>query len=119
MLGPARDGGYYLIGMKAPHACLFQDVAWSTEQVAEQTRARARAHGLEVVELPAWYDVDDAASLELLLGELAAARAGGHQEFGPFAAPATVRCLAALGIGPRTVGSHTTSARQQATLLAG
>jgi glycosyltransferase A (GT-A) superfamily protein (DUF2064 family) len=30
VLGPADDGGYYLIGMKAPHAALFEDIAWST-----------------------------------------------------------------------------------------
>lgn len=100
VLGPARDGGYYLIGMKAPHACLFQEVAWSTGSVAEQTRIRARDHGLDVVELPVWYDVDDAASLELLLAELANVRASGPQNVGPFPAPATMRCIAALGLGP-------------------
>ena len=57
--------------MKAPHARLFQDVAWSTEVVAAETRARARSLGLEVVELPLWYDVDDASSLRLLVRELA------------------------------------------------
>jgi len=35
VLGPARDGGYYLLGVKAPHATLFADIAWSTETVAE------------------------------------------------------------------------------------
>ncbi|MGA8381111.1 MAG: DUF2064 domain-containing protein [Stellaceae bacterium] len=30
MLGPAEDGGYYLLGMKAPHIHLFEDIAWST-----------------------------------------------------------------------------------------
>lgn len=100
VLGPASDGGYYLIGMKAPHACLFQDVAWSTDSVAEQTRLRARGHGLDVVELPPWYDVDDAASLERLLVELASLRANGAQKLGPFPAPATSRCVARLGLAP-------------------
>src|SRR5262245_29376101 len=70
VLGPTLDGGYYLIGMKVPHACLFQDVTWSTDSVAEQTRTRVRGHGIDLVELPSWYDVDDAQSLERLLGEL-------------------------------------------------
>jgi len=69
VLGPADDGGYYLLGLKAAHAALFADITWSTEDVAAQTRARARSIGLELVELDSWYDVDDAASLETLLHE--------------------------------------------------
>ena len=46
VLGPSRDGGYYLLGLKAPHRRLFEDVAWSTERVAEQTRSRAAEIGL-------------------------------------------------------------------------
>ncbi len=60
VLGPAEDGGYYLLGMKQPHAHLFADIAWSTSSVAAATHARAVALGLDVVTLPAWYDVDDA-----------------------------------------------------------
>jgi len=71
VLGPAEDGGYYLLGMKAAHAHLFADIAWSTDAVAETTRRRAAALGLELVELPMWYDVDDAASLIRLLEQTA------------------------------------------------
>jgi rSAM/selenodomain-associated transferase 1 len=70
VLGPADDGGYYLLGLKQAHRHLFDDIAWSTARVAEQTRARAREVGLAVHELPAWYDVDDVASLRCLHGEL-------------------------------------------------
>jgi uncharacterized protein len=70
VLGPSRDGGYYLLGLKAPHRRLFEDVAWSTEQVAAQTRARALEIELPVHVLPEWYDVDDAQSLRLLRAEL-------------------------------------------------
>ncbi|MBV9235561.1 MAG: TIGR04282 family arsenosugar biosynthesis glycosyltransferase [Xanthobacteraceae bacterium] len=70
VLGPSRDGGYYLLGLKTPYRRLFEDVAWSTEQVAEQTRARAAEIGLPVHVLPEWYDVDDAQSLQLLRSEL-------------------------------------------------
>jgi rSAM/selenodomain-associated transferase 1 len=101
VLGPAEDGGYYLIGMTAPHAQLFEEVAWSTEHVATQTRARARSLGLEVVELPTWYDVDDASSLRVLLAELAGEHVNGTRKLLPFPAPATTRCIAQLGLAIR------------------
>jgi len=69
VLGAARDGGYYLLGLKAPHAQLFKNVTWSRSSVADETRERAREIGLELVELDIWYDVDDAASLDVLLKE--------------------------------------------------
>jgi uncharacterized protein len=71
VIGPSFDGGYYLIGIRRAHAELFHAIDWSTEQVAEQTRQRALALGLEVIDLEAWYDVDDAHSLQRLLHELA------------------------------------------------
>jgi hypothetical protein len=70
VLGPSEDGGYYVLGLKAPHGRLFEDVAWSTDRVTEQTLERAREIGLPVHVLPAWYDVDDASSLGRLHGEL-------------------------------------------------
>jgi rSAM/selenodomain-associated transferase 1 len=70
VLGPSNDGGYYLLGLKSRHRRLFQDIAWSTDQVAGQTLARAAEIGLAVHLLPAWYDVDDAQSLSVLYGEL-------------------------------------------------
>lgn len=67
VLGPSHDGGYYLIGCSGPlPGTLFRDVPWSTPAVFKLTRDRARAAGLRVVELPVWYDVDDAESLVLL-----------------------------------------------------
>lgn len=70
VLGPSRDGGYYLLGLKAPHRRLFEGVAWSTERVAAQTRAHAAEIGLPMYILPEWYDIDDALSLQLLRSEL-------------------------------------------------
>ena len=70
VLGPSTDGGYYLIGLKRPHAPLFEDIAWSTDQVSHQTRVRAKGLELPIVELPTWYDVDDAEALQVLLDEL-------------------------------------------------
>ncbi len=70
VLGPSRDGGYYLIGLKQAHAAVFEGISWSTSLVAAETRERCRAAGLELVELPVWYDVDDAGTLDVLCDEL-------------------------------------------------
>jgi rSAM/selenodomain-associated transferase 1 len=69
VLGPSTDGGYYLLGLKAKHRRLFDDIAWSTEHVTRQTLERAAEIGLEVVMLPAWYDIDDAEALRMLADE--------------------------------------------------
>jgi len=74
VLGPAIDGGYYLIGLKHAYAALFEDIAWSTERVFRQTVERATSLGLPVVTLPTWYDVDDETSLGWLCQELLAGR---------------------------------------------
>jgi uncharacterized protein len=71
VLGPASDGGYYLLALKAPHAELFADIDWSTARVAAQTRAAAQRLGLELAELTPWYDVDDADSLAQLVRDCA------------------------------------------------
>jgi rSAM/selenodomain-associated transferase 1 len=70
VLGPSSDGGYYLLGLKAAHRRMFEDVAWSTERVADQTLQRARDIGLTVHCLPVWYDVDDVGGLRRLHSEL-------------------------------------------------
>ena len=96
VLGPADDGGYYLIGMKRPHAHLFADIAWSTGEVAAMTRARAAALGIELVALPTWYDVDDAATLARLVAE--ASGAASCTDLRPYAAPATRECIKRIGL---------------------
>jgi uncharacterized protein len=70
VLGASSDGGYYLLGLKAAHRHMFEDIAWSTEKVAKQTLERAREIGLEVYRLPVWYDVDDIDGLRRLYTEL-------------------------------------------------
>jgi hypothetical protein len=55
VIGPAMDGGYYLIGMKQLHD-LFTDISWSTEHVFSQTMQRA--HGLTVAKLQTLRDID-------------------------------------------------------------
>lgn len=70
VLGPAKDGGYYLIGLKKPHRRLFEDIDWSTSRVLKQTIARAKEINLPVITLPVWFDVDDAETLRQLCDEL-------------------------------------------------
>jgi len=70
VLGPASDGGYYLIGLKRAHRRLFEEISWSTPAVFAQTIERARELSLEVHRLAEWYDVDDRKSLRLLCQEL-------------------------------------------------
>ena len=70
VLGPSDDGGYYLIGLKRPAPRLLREVRMSTPSVLADTLAIAAEEGLTVALLPAWYDVDDAASLGRLAVEL-------------------------------------------------
>lgn len=98
VLGPADDGGYYLLGLKAAHTHLFEDIAWSTDQVAEQTALRAREIGLELVTLPSWYDVDDAMSLSRLMDSFVPSATPHHSAHEPFAAPATAAFLQRLDL---------------------
>ena len=102
VLGPADDGGYYLLGLKAPHAHLFEDIAWSTGSVAERTALRAREIGLELVTLPTWYDVDEAASLYRLIDSLDETVFPNDADLTPFAAPATAAYLEQLGLSRYT-----------------
>jgi rSAM/selenodomain-associated transferase 1 len=76
ILGPADDGGYYLIGLKHAHRSLFERIDWSTERVLQQTVERACEINLDVALLPVWYDVDDAATLARLCEELFGDRSG-------------------------------------------
>jgi rSAM/selenodomain-associated transferase 1 len=89
VLGPSADGGYYLIGMKLAHSAVFERINWSTGTVAAETRERAQAAGIEVVELPMWYDVDDAATLAILRSELLAAMPPGFATQPGYPAPHT------------------------------
>ena len=76
VLGPATDGGYYLLGLKTVHRRLFEDITWGTERVAAQTLERARDVKLDVHMLPPWYDVDNVEGLRQLHNELGSARNG-------------------------------------------
>jgi hypothetical protein len=71
VLGPASDGGYYLIGLKHPHPQLFERIVWGTDTVAHATRERAAEIGLATTLLDEWYDIDDVQTLRWLQEELA------------------------------------------------
>jgi len=58
VVGPAIDGGYWLIGMRAPHPELFADISWSSDQVLGQTLARAKSRGLSIQLLRILADID-------------------------------------------------------------
>jgi rSAM/selenodomain-associated transferase 1 len=89
VLGPAQDGGYYLIAMSnllsplgtdlksvpkggwgAFAGEIFQDIPWSTDAVFKKTMEKAKKAGLKAAILPKWYDVDDADSLKVLRNSL-------------------------------------------------
>lgn len=63
VLGPATDGGYYLMGLRAPDPGLFADIPWSTERVLGETAARARESGARVTYLEPQSDIDTADDL--------------------------------------------------------
>ena len=101
VVGPADDGGYYLVGLKSAHRRLFEEIEWSTGRVLAQTIERAHECGLEVGLLPAWYDVDDAATLARLCAELfaggeAAACPPGGSQFAGYPAAHTREHLSRL-----------------------
>ena len=66
VLGPALDGGYTLIGLRQPHAALFDGIAWSTGEVLAQTRVVLQRLGLKHVELAPLADIDEPADLRHL-----------------------------------------------------
>lgn len=58
VLGPSRDGGYYLIGLNRPMPEIFSAMSWSHDQVLAQTAARLAALGVEFRLLEPWFDID-------------------------------------------------------------
>jgi hypothetical protein len=76
VLGPATDGGYYLIGLREARPELFRGIAWSTEAVLAQTLAAARAASLACHLLEPLRDVDDPADLAVWAATATAQAAG-------------------------------------------
>jgi rSAM/selenodomain-associated transferase 1 len=76
VLGPATDGGYYLIGCSRPIPAVFEGIAWGGPRVLLDTVARVPA-GHRLALLQPWYDVDTLADWFGLRGHLAARRRAG------------------------------------------
>lgn len=76
VLGPADDGGYYLIGMMQLHAGLFEPIAWGTESVLTDTLRAAERIGVDARLVRSAYDVDTIDDLRRLEHDLATAPAG-------------------------------------------
>lgn len=66
VLGPAEDGGYYLIGLSRPQSKLFENISWGTGEVFEQTIAIANHLNLSIATLEKLRDVDRPEDLEML-----------------------------------------------------
>ena len=69
VLGPAEDGGYYLLGLKEPQPELFRNIKWGSDQVAAQTSAAAARLGLTTAFLPPLPDIDRPADLTALAAD--------------------------------------------------
>lgn len=83
VVGPACDGGYYLIGIRGTLPPLFTGIEWSSSRVLEQTIAALADPHWRVRLLPPWYDVDTPADWQLLTGHLAALRRAGLDPLAP------------------------------------
>ncbi len=87
VIGPATDGGFYLLGLSTAvfPPGLFDEVQWSTASVCKQVVGNAHRLGLRVAHLPALTDIDDLSSLRTVI----------DSERVPGAAPRTAAVLAA------------------------
>ena len=63
VLGPARDGGYYLLALRRPFPAIFEEIPWSTDRVLALTVQRLRAAGVEAALLEVLSDVDEVGDL--------------------------------------------------------
>lgn len=73
VLGPATDGGYYLVGTSREVPTLFENIEWGTGHVCRDTILRAEAQGLDIALLRQLTDLDTPADLDLIRAELASA----------------------------------------------
>jgi rSAM/selenodomain-associated transferase 1 len=77
VLGPALDGGYYLVGCRERTPPIFTNIAWGTGRVLAETIAGLSDRSWQLELLPLWYDVDLLSDWRLLKGHLAALRRAG------------------------------------------
>ena len=82
-IGPSTDGGYYLIGFSAMNIAMtvpfiFEEIAWSTADVFQQTVTRIQSRKVTLGLLPPWYDIDTAEDLAFLHAHISAMRLAGE-----------------------------------------
>ncbi len=77
VLGPATDGGYYLLGCSGRVPPIFDDMNWSRPGVLSDTISRLHDASFQLALLPPWYDVDTLNDWQMLCGHLAALRRAG------------------------------------------
>ncbi len=100
VLGPAADGGYYLVGMNHPVKEIFDEISWSEPTVLLRTLDRIAARHWKLALLPVWYDVDSCADLGMLRGHLAAMTLAGTDPI----CPATRQVLEEMASGRQDPG---------------
>jgi rSAM/selenodomain-associated transferase 1 len=66
VLGPSRDGGYYLLGLSGDPPSLFEGISWSTNSVLKSTVRRLEDKNIPFQLLPEWYDIDQFEDLSAL-----------------------------------------------------
>jgi rSAM/selenodomain-associated transferase 1 len=74
VIGPTRDGGYYLLGVRRLVPGCLDGIRWSTAVAGDDTINAFRAGGMQVEAIESWYDVDELSDLDTLVAELASAR---------------------------------------------
>jgi hypothetical protein len=78
VLGPAVDGGFYLVGQRECSRPVFESVAWSSPRALEQTVAQITTVGARLGVLQPWYDIDTPEDLEFLRGHVRALQIAGE-----------------------------------------
>jgi len=70
VIGPAVDGGYYLIGLNEINESIFKDIDWSTNKVYQQTLEKSRQNNIKIKNLETQYDVDTMKEIKQLYFDL-------------------------------------------------
>lgn len=93
VVGPAFDGGYYLIGVRSGEAPIYSEIPWGTQRVFSTTVRRLEETSTTYRILPFWYDIDDLQSLRRMHLHLAC-----DGPYGPIEAPRTAALLRKLDL---------------------
>lgn len=126
VLGPAQDGGYYLIGLRQPAPELFEGIPWSTDRVLSVTQQKAAALGWRVALLPIRRDLDTVEDLLALIEEAGLQTSSNRRGALSGRHDGSARRLSptASHLSPRTAGvlrslAHRLRLRAQGALAAG